>query len=73
MYADVYIWCRDCNTCAARNVGQGIKPPLTLIPVAGQFDRVGVDLIKFPKSKKGNQYAIVYLLIMTKWPEVSNL
>ena len=70
MRADINTWCRECKTCAAHNVGQGIKPPLTPIPVAGPFDRVGVDFIKFPKSKKGNQYAIVLVDYLTKWPEV---
>ena len=35
------------------------------IPVAGPFDRVGADFIKFPKSKNGNQYAIVFVDYLT--------
>ena len=40
------------------------------IPVAGPFDRVGVDVIPFPKSYEGNQYGIVFVDYLTKWPEV---
>ena len=40
------------------------------IPVAGPFDRVGVDIVQLPKSSKGNQYAIVFVDYLTKWPEV---
>ena len=29
-----------------------------------------IALIKFPNSKKGNQYAIVFVDCLTKWPEV---
>jgi hypothetical protein len=38
---------------------ESLEPPLTSIPVAGPFDRVGVDVIHFPKSHLGNQYAVV--------------
>ena len=27
-------------------------------------------IIKFPRSKKGNQYAVVLMDYLTKWPEV---
>ena len=37
--------------------------PLTPIPVAGPFDRVGVDIIQFPQS-------VVFVDYLTKWPEV---
>ena len=33
--------------------------------VAGPFDRVGVDVIQFQ-----NQYAVVFVDYLTKWPEV---
>ena len=46
-----------------------IRPPLTPIPVAGPFNRVGADVLHFPKSVRGNQYAVVFLDSLTKWPE----
>jgi len=61
MHRDVTSWCRACEVCASRQVGKPIKPYLTPIPVAGAFDRVGVDVIKFPKSKSAMQYAIVFM------------
>ena len=51
-------------------MGKPIKPYLTPIPVAGAFDRVGVDVIKFPCSSRGKRYAIVFIDYLTKWPEV---
>ena len=61
MRADIAKWCRACVTCASRRVGQAAKPPLNPIPVSGPFDLVGADVIKFPKSQKGNRYAVVFM------------
>ena len=70
MRTDIREWCRACTFCASRSVGQPTRPLLTLIPVQGPFDRVGVDVIKFPRSAQGNQYAVVFVDYLTKWPEV---
>ena len=70
MRRDIRRWCEACLTCASQQVGQTVRPPLTPIPVAGPFDRVGVDVLKFPRSASGNQYAIVFVDYLTKWPEV---
>lgn len=40
------------------------------IPVAGPFDQLGVDIIQFPTSWDGNQYAVIFVDYLTKWPEV---
>ena len=45
-------------------------PPLVPIPVAGPFDKVGVDVLQLPRSYDGNQYAVVFVDNLTKWPEV---
>ena len=70
MRADIATWCRECSICASHGIGHATRPYLTPIPVAGPFDRIGVDFIKLPKSKRGNQYAIVFVDYLTKWPEV---
>ena len=38
--------------------------------MAGPFDRVGVDVIQFPRSRSRKNYAIVFVDYLTKWPEV---
>ena len=43
-------WCQACVICASRQVGKALQPPPTPIPVAGPFDWVGIDVLKFPKS-----------------------
>ena len=71
MRADVTEWCKACLTCATRQPGsRAERPPLTPIPVAGPFDRLGVDVIHFLKSFSSNQYAVVLMDYLTKWPEV---
>ena len=31
---------------------------------------MGVDVLRFPKSAEGNQYVVVFMDYLTKWPEV---
>ena len=50
MRSDIIHWCQACFLCASRQVGQVASSPLTPILVAGPFDRVGVDVLHFPKS-----------------------
>ena len=70
MRADITSWYRGCLTCAARYVGQAVRPLLTPVPVEGPFHRVGVDVLQLPVSARGNKYAIVFMDYLTKWPEV---
>ena len=70
MRKDIQYWCRACLTCATRHIGRAIRPPLTPIPVSEPFDRIGVDVVQFPKSRRGNKYAIVFIDYLTKWVEV---
>ena len=70
MRSDVRRWSRACLTCATYSTGRAVRPPLTPIPVSGPFERVGVDVIQFPRSTSGNMYAVVFMDYLTKWPDV---
>ena len=70
MRKDIGTWCRSCLTCATRSVGRAVRLPLVPIPVSGPFDQIGVDVVQFPTSAKGNRYAIVFINYLTKWVEV---
>ena len=70
MRKDIACWCRACLSCASRSVGSPVRPPLTPIPVGGPFDRVGVDVLQLPKTKRGNRYTVVFMDYLSKWPEV---
>ena len=54
-------------TCASHNPGCA---PLTPIPVAGPFDRIGVDVIQVFSVTDGKPIRLISWIIMTKWPEV---
>ena len=70
MRRDIIRWTKGCLVCATRSVGRAVRPPLTPFPVAGPFDRIGVDVVQFPKTSRGNQYAVVFMDYLTKWPKV---
>ena len=70
MRSDIRNWCNGCLVCATRQPSRAVHAPLNSIPVEGPFHRVGVDVIQFPKSQSGNQYAVVFTDYLTKWPEV---
>jgi IS30 family transposase len=38
-------------------------------PPTRPFERLSVDLIKLPRSKLGNEYAVVIIDSFTRWPE----
>ncbi len=66
MRADIIKWCRGCLTCATRRVGWQERPPMVPIPVAGPFDKVGVDILQLPTSYQGNKYVVVFVDYLTK-------
>ena len=66
MRKDIDTWCRACVKCASRSVRRAVKPRLTPIPVGGPFDRVGVDVLQLPRTKRGNRYAVVMMDYLTK-------
>ena len=70
MRSDIWKWCRSRLVCAMRQPGRVVQLPLTSIPVSGPFHRIGMDVIQFTKSHSGNQYAVVFVDYLTKWPEV---
>ena len=70
MRSDIGQWSCSRIICATHNTGRAVHSPLTPIPVAGPFQRIGVDVVKLPKSKDGKCYAAVFVDYLTKWPEV---
>ena len=71
MRSDVRRYCRSCLVCASRK-GPGRRQCAELcpIPVGGPFHTVGVDVLQLPRTFDGNQYAVVFVNYLTKWPEV---
>lgn len=69
MRPDIHRWSRACDICCERRAGPKPHVPLTPIPVAGPWDRVGVDVLQLPRSDAGNRYLIVFIDYLTKWVE----
>lgn len=70
MRRDVTQLTQRCLVCNSYSTGHAVRSPLTPIPVGGLFDQVGVNVIQFPRSHLGNQYAIMCVGFLTKWQEV---
>ena len=71
MRADIRKYCRLCMVCTLRSgARRALKPELQPIPVGGSFHRVGVYVLQLPLRFEGNQYAIVFMDYLSKWPEV---
>lgn len=61
MRSDISQWNKAGLVCATHNPGHAATPPLSPIPVSSPFDRVGVDVIQFYQSNRGNQHAAVFV------------
>ena len=71
MYRDAMEYCKTCPECAiATGTGRILRPPLCPIPIAHPFQVWGVDIMDVPKTEQGNQHAIVFQDLFTKWPMV---
>lgn len=68
--SDVNEWCKTCEICIKRKSPVAkIKAPLKSIPVEGPWDRVAVDCLEYPVSKRKNRYVVVFMDYLTKWAE----
>lgn len=71
MYRDAMEFSKNCPECAiAKGTGRMHRPPLCPIPVARPFQIWGVDILDLLKTEQGNQHAIVFQDLFTKWPMV---
>ena len=61
MRGDISKWTHRCLVCVTCDAGRATSAPLTPIPVAGPFDCIAVDIIQLPRSRQGNQYAVVFV------------
>ena len=52
MRSDINKWCQSYRVCATRRVGRAVVTPVFPILVLAPFDRVGVDVITYPRVKQ---------------------
>ena len=62
-------YANSCPQCTiVEGTGRGQKPLLQPIVTERPFQIVGVDIMELTVTNQGNQYAIVFKDLFTKWP-----
>ena len=70
MRKDICCICRTCLPWLKRDrPGKKLHPKLKAIPVGGPFERVAVNVLSLPRTRKGNHYIVVFVDYLTKWPK----
>ena len=70
MQMDAEDFVKNCVGCALAGSQPRAQPPSLGMPVPEMpFDLVGLDLLKLPKSPRGNQYLCVFTDYLTRWVE----
>ena len=69
---DVEKWCQSCMVCQKRKSPQSLNiPPLQSIGTGqGPFEQIALDILKLPRTTRGNQFALVIEDYFSKWVEV---
>ena len=71
MRTNVCQYCCSCLACASRKgPGQRQHTELSPIPVGGPFSHCGSRYASIARTFDGDQYAIVFVNYLTKWPDV---
>ena len=70
MYTDAVNFSKCAECCIGNGTGNKRKPPLHLIPVKRPFQIIVIDIMKLPRTAKGNHYVVVMQDFLTKWPLV---
>ena len=69
---DVEEWCRTCVVCQRRKppTSKNVAPLQSIDTGQGPFEQLALDIVKLPKTARGNQYALVIEDYFSKWVEV---
>ena len=68
---DVEDWCRTCLVCQRRKhpPSKNVAPLQSINTGQGPFEQVALDIVKLPRTSRGNQYALVVEDYFSKWVE----
>ncbi|KAL6726387.1 hypothetical protein Aduo_008362 [Ancylostoma duodenale] len=67
MLSDVVRWTKRCQKCFLTNTYEKNVPPLKPITTSAPYEFIGIDLVEFGLSEKGNKYALVVVDHFTKF------
>jgi transposase InsO family protein len=70
MGQDIFKRCESCQSrSSTRPRHLDSRGIMSSTPPTRPFERLSVDLIKLPRSKLGNEYAVVFIDSFTRWPK----
>ena len=69
-YGEIQAYVLECEICQKTSRATGEKAPTYPMPIAGIFDRLGIDVVgPFPPTARGNRYIVVMVDHGTRWVE----
>ena len=68
---DVEEWCKTCVVCQERKPppNKNVAPLTSIDTGQGPFEQVALDILKLPRTERGNQYLLVIEDYFSKWIE----
>ena len=68
---DIEDWCKTCGICQERKnpPNRNIAPMTSIDSGQGPFEQIALDILKLPKTERGNEYLLVLEDYFTKWVE----
>ena len=71
MFHDAVQFAKACPECTITyGIGRRTKVPLHPIPVRCPFQILGIDVMDWPVTERGNRHVVVIQDLFTKWPFV---
>ena len=69
--SDVEEWCRTCLVCQKRKdpPSKNVAPMQSICTGEGPFEQLALDILKLPRTQRGNQYLLVIQDYFSKWVE----
>ena len=68
---DIEDWCKSCLRCQQRKnpTNKNISPLMNIETGQGPFEHIALDILKLPRTTRGNNYLLVVEDYFTKWVE----
>ena len=68
---DIEEWCRTCEVCQKRKnpPSKNIAPLMNIDTGQGPFENVALDILKLPRTSRGNEFLLVIEDYFSKWVE----
>ncbi|XGW13215.1 hypothetical protein V3C99_013667, partial [Haemonchus contortus] len=61
MEADIAKWSKECSNCFLSRAHERLTPPLKPFTTSAPFELIGLDLVEYGLTERGNKYALVVI------------